>query len=289
MNITQAEKFYEQDAENYNIEKNEEFLSWLNSLIRDGYHCRLSVEEIQKLIDKIVIWYEIKYPEREFRPLVDEDITFHDVKSISGEMDIKQLLFRLSRYQLRLLECGYRTNGYGQNPISRPDIDGVSKLLIPLKINRRKETQIDPFWEGSHFFIHADYMTGEVSIDQELEKYLGRKGKISLDELLTILDSKYNDELDFTEIIESVYDHRCDIELRRRVLQLVALKLLYSKDTYPERGYERAKRFISEFNGSFGLHLSTKQIDEIMQHDYSAKEDAVATETNISMEEPKKI
>ena len=59
------------------------------------------------------------------------------------------------------------------------------------------------------------------------------------------------------------------MELRHRILQLVALKLLYSKNTFPERGYERAKRFINEFNKNLCLTLSTEEIDEIMYRDYN--------------------
>ena len=59
------------------------------------------------------------------------------------------------------------------------------------------------------------------------------------------------------------------MELRHRILQLVALKLLYSRNTIPERGYERAKRFINEFNKKLGLTLSTEQIDEIIHRDYT--------------------
>ena len=80
---------------------------------------------------------------------------------------------------------------------------------------------------------------------------------------------KYNDKLDFTELKKCVFNHNCDIELRNKILQLVALKLLYSKNTIPERGYERAKRFINEFNKKLGLSLSCNQIDEIIQKDYS--------------------
>ena len=59
------------------------------------------------------------------------------------------------------------------------------------------------------------------------------------------------------------------MELRHRILQLVALKLLYSRNTIPERGYERAKRFINEFNKELDVKLTTKQIDEIVNKDYS--------------------
>lgn len=57
-----------------------------------------------------------------------------------------------------------------------------------------------------------------------------------------------NEELDSTELKNCIYNRECDIKLRNKILQLVALKLLYSKNTTPERGYERVKRFINEFN-----------------------------------------
>ena len=51
----------------------------------------------------------------------------------------------------------------------------------------------------------------------------------------------------------------------------MALKLLYSETTIPERGYKRAKRFIDEFNKELNINLSTKEIDEIINRDYSKK------------------
>lgn len=65
MTIAQAERFYGQDTKDYEIEKNKDFLTWLKTSIKDGYHCFIEAEELQELIDSIVNWYEIKYPERE--------------------------------------------------------------------------------------------------------------------------------------------------------------------------------------------------------------------------------
>lgn len=53
---------------------------------------------------------------------------------------------------------------------------------------------------------------------------------------------------------------------------MVALKLLYSNRTIPERGYKRATRFINEFNKKMGLNLSTEEIDEIINRDYTNDE-----------------
>lgn len=270
MTIAQAERFYEQDTKDYEIEKNKEFLNWLKNTIDNGYHCFIETEELQKLIDNIVNWYEIKYPERELEYFEGNTyMNFQDIKRISDVMNIRQLLYRLSHNQLCLMECGYRAKGWGQQPIYENCKVVGCKVQISMHINRKKE-ECNPLWKKTpYFLLHADYMTGDVSKDYELEEYLDSEESITLDELLLIFNEKYSDELDFIELKESVYDHNIDMELRHRILQLVALKLLYSKNTIPERGYERAKRFINEFNKKLGLTLSTEKIDEIMHRDYT--------------------
>ena len=271
MTIAQAERFYGQDTKDYEIEKNKDFLTWLKTSIKDGYHCFIKTEELQELIDSIVNWYEIKYPERELEYFEGtRHMNFQDIRRISDVMDIRQLLFRLPHNQLCLMECGYRAKGGGQHSIYENGKEIGWKVQIFMSINRKNEEKSDS-WLGNapYFLLHADHMTGEVSNDYELEEYLDSEENLNLDELLSIFKEKYTDELDFTELTESVYDHNCDMELRHRILQLVALKLLYSRNTIPERGYERAKRYINEFNKRLGFALSTEQIDEIIHRDYT--------------------
>ena len=271
MTIAQAERFYEQDSKKYEIEKNKDFLNWLKNLITDGYHCFIETDELQELINNIVNWYEIKYPERELEYLEGTRyMNFQDIRRISDVMNIRQLLYRLPHNQLCLMECGYRAKGWGQHPIYENGKEIGWKAEIFMRIDRKNEEECNSLWEKNpYFLLHADHITGEVSNDYELEEYLNSEESINLDELLSIFNEKYADELDFTELKESVYDHDCDMELRHRVLQLVALKLLYSRNTIPERGYERAKRFINEFNKKLGLTLSTEEIDEAINRDYT--------------------
>lgn len=271
MTIAQAERFYGQDTKDYEIEKNKDFLIWLKTSIKDGYHCFIETEELQELIDSIVNWYEIKYPERELEYFEGtRHMNFQDIRRISAVMDVRQLLFRLPHNQLCLIECGYRAKGWGQHPIYENGKEIGWKTQIFMSINRKDEEESDSLLgKTPYFLLHADHMTGEVSNDYELEEYLDSGENLNLDELLSIFKEKYTDELDFTELKESVYDHNCDMELRHRILQSVALKLLYSRNTIPERGYERAKRFINEFNKKLGLELSTEQIDEIIHRDYT--------------------
>ncbi len=266
--------FHKQDTKDYELEQNKDFLIWLKTSIKDGYNCFIKVEELQELIDNIANWYEIKYPERELEYFEGtRHIDFQDIRRISDVMDIRQLLFRLSHNQLCLLECGYRSKGIGRIFISENDKEVGWKAQVFMKINIKNKEECNSYLNGiSYFLLHADYMTGEVLKDYELKKNIDNEEKMNLDELLSIFNEKYNNELDFTELKECVYNHNCDIELRHRVLQLVALKLLYSRNTIPERGYERAKRFINEFSKKLDHTLSTEQIDEIINRDYTNDE-----------------
>ena len=271
MTIAEAERFYEKDTKDYEIEKNKDFLTWLKTSIKNGYHCFMKTEELQELIDSVVNWYEIKYPEKELEYFEGtRHLGFQGIRRISDVMDIRQLLFRLPHNQLCLMECGYRAKGWGQYPIYENGKEIDLKVQIFMKINKKNKEECNPWYGGTtYFLLQADYMTGEVLNYYELEDYIDNEENISLDELLSVFNEKYSNELDFTELTESVYDHNCDMELRDRILQLVALKLLYSRNTIPERGYERAKRFINEFNKKLGLALSTEQIDEIIHRDYT--------------------
>ena len=50
---------------------------------------------------------------------------------------------------------------------------------------------------------------------------------------------------------------------------MTTLKLIYSRNTIPEYGYERAKKLINEFNRKLNINIKTNRIDEIINKDYS--------------------
>lgn len=269
-----SERFYEQDKKKYDISKNKELLTWLKRAIKKGYHAFIDIENLQELIDTIVYWYEMKYPEREMEFYEGTRyFNFENMETLSKVMDIKQLMYRLPHKQLCLIECDYRSNGGCTKNIynNKGEIEGHKTTLF-MQINR-KGVEYDPFSMSSklpNFLLYADTDSGKVDVDYNLKDYTNNES-ITLDELLVLFKEKYNDDLEFTKLEECIYDHNCDIELRRRILQLVALKLLYSSRTIPERSYERAKRFINEFNKKMCLNLTTEEIDEIINRDYTNK------------------
>lgn len=231
MTIKEAEEFYKQDNKEYLIMKNKKFLKWLNSNIEKGYRNFISPEEMEKLINFITNWYEIKYPEKEL--MYYEGIITNDVRCvprISENMEFNQLFYRLSNNLQQLIKCEYR---YA-------------------------------------YSIDINYETG--IIDKYFLKQMGiiSENEITIDDLLQNLkNSNSNNDIDYEEVETLIKDHNIDLELREKILFFTSLKILYSKNTTPERGYERSKRFINEFNKKIpDLNLSTNAIDEIMNKDY---------------------
>lgn len=272
MTIAQAERFYKQDPKKYDISKNKELLTWLKEAIKNGYHSFIDLKNLQELINNIVYWYEMKYPERELE--LSEGIIhcdFENIENLSKMMDLKQLMYRLPHKQLCLIECNYRSYGGGIRNIynEKGKIIGQKATLF-MRIDR-KEVENKPSsmcTKLPNFLLIADTDSGKVDIDHNLKDYVNTDS-ITLDELLILFKEKFSDELEFTKLEECIYDHNCDVELRRRILQLVALKLLYSNRTIPERGYERAIRFINEFNKKMSLNLTTEEIDEAINRNYT--------------------
>ena len=263
MTIAQARKFYEQDQREYNLEENKEFLSWFKDKIKNDYYPFIEIEELQELINNITYWYEIKYPECEFE--LDEGIKNLDFKSItplSKSMNIYQLMYRLSDDQLCLINGEYRSNCGGIRNIYNGGSKVVDQKAVLYIVIKQINNNYNANGINNNLIICA-YPNGEVIINDSLKKYVDKE-RINLDELLSLFEEKYSHNLDFSVLKADVDDHNCDLELRKRILQLIALKLLYSQNTTPGRGYKRAKKFIDEFNKELNLNLSSEKIDNII-------------------------
>lgn len=272
MTFTEVKNFYKQNKKKYEINKNKELLKWLNESIKKGYHVFINIEDLQEMIDNIALWYEIKYPEREIESHSGvKYFDFENIKTLSTVMDIEQLMYRLPHNQLCLMKSDYRSNGGGLREII--DESGKTtgyKTVLFMTIKRKEISHNSSIFnhESPNILLHADTNTGLIEINYNLKNIINTKN-ITLEELLQLLKENYSEQFDYTELEACIFDHNCDIELRRQLLQLVALKLLYSDKTIPERGYERAKKFINECNKEMKLNLNSEEIDEIMNKDYT--------------------
>ena len=275
MTIKEIENFCRQDQKKYELRENMEFINWYKDIQRKGYTKFMKLDEMQFLINNIVIWYELKYPDRALK--IENGIKefkFKNIEKIQEHMNTKQLLYRLQDNQITLLEGLYRGSGVGHVPIYQNGrkVDEEDAIFVRLVEKEKKDD----------FSVLANSKTGNIYSNVDLRDYIGEM-KVNLEGLLYILKENYADELDSNELEKVLYNHECDLELRNKLLQLVALKILYSKNTKPEYGYIRAERFIEEFNNSFNLALSDDEITAIIEKDYNTSNTTYVFQNNLTI------
>ena len=269
MTKDELKNFYNNDLKKYDLKENTYFKVMFNRLLEEGYNLFIGLDEMQDLIDRLTFWYEIKYPEREFDfydGKIVQDFAFK--KELSDLMDINQLFFRLTDNQVKFLKGNYRSKIEKEYPIYEEGKKiGVSKKVY-FKINRNSNDKY--YSKHKDFIISADAISGKVDSDYETLKYIDNDD-ITLNDLFQVFSENYADCLDFQELEQALKNNYVDNYLRDDILNFVALRLLYSKKTVPERGYKRAIRFMDEFNKRLGLNLSYDEIDKLMNNSY--KED----------------
>ena len=236
-------------------------------MIDNGYISYMNIRSLQELIDKLVIWYEIKEPNRELGEREGIYYTdFNDLKNLSDEMTMQQLLFRLSSKENSFLKGMYRT-GVGGIRYDKEKGKYIPELYVTF---RRIEKEDKPMYYRNEYGIYFDGVNGKITNFYSLPCELNLEDDMTIEKLLVILGKLNN--FDLKNIKKCIKFHETDLKLRDLILQYTALKLMYSKNTIPEYGYERAKKFLEEFNTYFKLNLNSKEIDSLMNKDYSLNE-----------------
>ena len=259
MTIKEANDFY-YNGDIYLQNRVKDLFNWLESSIKDGYETELGLVDFKNLINKIVNWYEIKYPEREYS--AKKGTTFvglNEVESLADYLSVDELMYRLEEDEINLLNCPYRGSIFGPSMS-----DGKESMYTGIEITKLKENK--SIYGSLAFYVMIDCFSGKVlytNITGEFD--LPNEKGMPIEEMLKRYQESYKDSLGLNELKKLIYIHETDIELRHRLLELVALKLLYSKNTIPEHGYDRAIKFINEFNERFELTLSDEEINELYQ------------------------
>lgn len=221
------------------------FLNWYKEEINNGYKCNIDIEEIKRLIDYIVRWYEIKYPDRD----LNKDVIYNSevVNDLAKYMGIEQLLYRLDSKSVNLLKGVYRAKSGGQYPVY---VDG-KMVWIP-----RISVRISYKNDRGYFDIIANPYNGIVRKDEDVLDY-SDEGYLLLDRVLEIL--KDSSTLEYEDLEECIYNHNIDLELRDKILNLVVINIINSSKDI-EIGKERAKIFIAEVNDYFKMDINKEDV-----------------------------
>ena len=241
------ENFEKYDSKEYIVEKNTEFIKYYEEKVKEGYHPTLNLDEIQKLIDKLAMFFEFKYPEEmldAFRYGGTEKKAFYECVKIAKKLDIEQLKYRLNYNELCFLECKY-------------------PLYVTLR-SKSKKLYVSSF---SRIRINSDGRIASSGLeDLEFDGFIKDTDGITRVEDLLGRFFGLETDVDYSELEHVVTNHKNSVAIRNKVLEMTMLKMLYS--SLPEHGYIRAKRFMRMFNKEYNLDLTMEKLDSIMSIDY---------------------
>ena len=259
----ELDNFYALDKEEYILENNKEFLEWYNSKLEQGFHPILDLKRMQKLINKIVMFFEFKYHDIMLRDLIyssfNNKLEKSNSKEIAKKLDVQELKYRLHHDYIQFLECNY-------------------PRYVTLS---RKEKRL---WNLNVLYIRSDedgvIRRWDLTQIKE-EEFLDNISKVKTVEDLLFRFRDIDTKIDYSDLEKVYFYHQTNIELRNIIFSLVPLALLYSNNTLPEYGYVRAKSFIRMFNQEYNLNLDMNRINGIMSIDYSKDRLEVKSKLNI--------
>lgn len=265
MTIKEYDDFVKTDTKQYILTQNLEFMNWFYEKLKSGYYPILSLEGMQKLIDKTVAWYEFKLPNRFFAEA--DGITserFAKGYCKPEDMSFKDLLYRYTEQEINFFEANYR--GRGGFKLWNKDI--TYYFTACMIDNPKRETIFDV----EQFMIPIETSTGQITkgdlsfledIDEEL--YNEIPSLINVEELYCKIRN-YMPNANLSDLERIICIHDYDIELRERVFNLIALALIYSENTIPEYGLERAHALASEVPRT---QIKVPSIEDLMKKETS--------------------
>lgn len=257
------DNFFSKDRKMYDLRHNREFLSWYKNKMRHGYNSIFNVNDLERLIDFISMWYYIKYPDRYYE--IEDgkvDLDFSNTKDISNSMDFNEMLYRLPKSIIGLIMGIYRSNYSGSIPIY--DSNGnLTRYEGIVGVEIIKNNQIDG--EGlSRIILEARSSDGLVNTSDIKKNFpMLKLTNVNLDLLLDELKELKGFEL--THLMQIIFNHTTDIELRNRLIYYISLKILYNDYSTPYNNYRRSKAFNKEIKDNLLIKLDESYLDELMQ------------------------
>lgn len=229
----------------------------------------LNDDEVMELAEKLIAWYNIKFPDNDLE--VEDGNVFviqHDFRINNSQMmDISELFNRLTFIEKEALKCDYKTcfNSSITNFFYKKlkNINSDSMVVIVLRIDKSfsfKGNKFDSCVVVSDNKGKILYSFGDVSLSQLIGlKYNGK----SLEQLLDVIKNIDNCNIDYSLLSDCVMNKKNDIVVRGKIVDYVALHLVYQAKDY-QYGYFRACEFLNDFNKCYSLEIDDKYLDKLL-------------------------
>lgn len=243
------EEFYREDKEEYNIMTNTKLIKWLLHEMKEGYDYTIDIKDLQRIVDSLADWYETKYP-----TVLCTKGNIHGIDDMSKNMNVDSYLCRLTETQQNLLSCPYHAKDMR---IFEKKHEGLKDKYIEFQL-KKGFNSITLDADVNHGFI------AEWSIKDLADWNISIPYMTDINELY-IAFTHIGKDMEYKDLERIVKDHEIDLKLRNELLNLVSLKLIYSKKDSIEYGYKRSLCFIKEFNDYYyNISLNSDKIDALV-------------------------
>ena len=205
--------------DNTKLSNDKEFLKFIKREIREGYVPLITIEQMDKLINKVASWYEFKYPERYF---IDEKFAENNI-DLKNKMTIDELLLRLNYEERQILKCEYTSTGEGIRPIYKNN-EIVDRRELFFKINNHNYERYE---FGSFSLIDFDPETGLIYDDTFSRLFTEEPYNIeTVEDLYYYLVNKNDKNIDFKELERVIKDKKIDKKIREYVIKYIEITIM---------------------------------------------------------------
>ena len=228
----------------YKLIKDKDFLKFIKREIRHGYKPLIDIENIDEIIDKIVRWYEFKYP-TDF--LIDDEFNEKYI-DLSNEMTIEQLLLRLSEEETQLIKCDYTSTGGGNKPI----YEGTEIVdFEPYLFFKIKNYNYDKSDYRSDLLIDFNPVTGKIDNNCFANFYTSKRKNEGLkietiNELYEYFKKTKEPNINYSQLERIIKDKEIDEKIRVYIIQYVE-KNMKDRDLLTRDRYKIFKKEIKKY------------------------------------------
>lgn len=237
--------FYSFDKKEYVLKENKEFLSLLKEYQK--YNGEVNLEFMNNLMQKLTSFYEFKLPNALFNGSVSkESEDYEELLKLAKLLGMNQLRMRLHHDENEFLE---------------------SKYAEYVSLERHLDPKTFPYVNKRTYYIRIENGLINPYDLRSLEEFCSSSNKVlSPKDLYTNL--AHVNDIDTKDLKRVLDAHNYNLLLRKKMIELTALQILYSSKTLPIYSYYRAKEFIKDFNEEYDLNIDSSYLDEIMDIDY---------------------
>ncbi|MBQ8681388.1 MAG: hypothetical protein IJ509_00545 [Bacilli bacterium] len=238
------------------LEKNyEKFTDWYDSKIEKTNSSYpkfyMNKEEIKALAEKIANYYEEKY----HNELLEKDDKVEILTPQTKYFLEKEI--NLTPKESNTLNANYSSSNWYFSK-QNEECKVIYCIYLPNK-HKRYERAIIYFDEFGRVKAHDISGLNDILPN--------KKKNTTLIHIYNVITKKQPSYLDYSELEKVITNYRRNMDIKKIIIILASINLIYSKNTTKTKGFIRTKQMINDFNKVYKLNLNMSDIKALIKEE----------------------